>query len=120
MPESLRPFHDFLGVEFTGWGYPGQSTFDWWSLQHVVWFFFIFAVCNKLSRTRKHAFILFVISIVLWEIFEATKAYYGGWIPTIGTAYPESLNNKLLGDTVSDFVGALLFILLERKKDGSS
>jgi hypothetical protein len=89
------------------WGTGGTSLFDFYSLQHAVWF--IALTLPMYAIFKKHVWMAMIAVAFIWEIFEK-------WIvvnvPSFPFAGSELFINKVVGDSISDFIGFLIAILL--------
>lgn len=91
------------------WGSGGNSIFDVYSLHHVVWFIAITTILTAIFR--QHAWLGALAVLVMWEIFEGWVAVH---VPGFPFAGKELWINKIIGDTISDFIGFSIALLAIR------
>lgn len=100
------------------WGSGGTTLFDVYSLHHIVWFIAITTILFPVFREK--VWMAAAAIAFIWEVFEYWVVIR---VPHFPFAGREDLINKIVGDTISDFVGFLIafFIirsLLRKKENG--
>jgi len=101
------------------WGSGGTTLFDFYSLHHIVWFIAITTVLYPVFKKKVWAAALAVAFI--WEMFEH-------WVvnnmPSFPFAGKEEFINKIVGDSISDFLGFLIAYLvisaIRKQKNGKN
>jgi hypothetical protein len=85
------------------WGSGGTSIFDIYSIHHIVWFIAITTILVAIFR--EHAWLGVLAILIMWEVFEEWVCVN---IPGFPFAGKELWVNKIIGDTISDFIGFLI------------
>jgi L-lactate permease len=88
------------------WGSGGTTLFDYYSLQHIVWFVAITIVLIPIFE--KHTWMAVLAVAFMWEVFEHWVVLN---VPGFPFAGKEEFINKIVGDSISDLIGFLIALI---------
>lgn len=91
------------------WGSGGTTLFDFYSIHHIVWFISITTVLYPVFK--KYTWAAAISIAFMWEVFEHWVVEN---IPDFPFAGKEEFINKVIGDSISDFIGFLIAYLVVR------